>query len=498
MRYPLIIFFLLISTVLDAFSQEILIIKKGIDHYELKPYLKKWKGENPKSADTPPHVLDLDGSYEDIGYNPSKKGRYWYQFSIDHRSESDQLYLVLLGSNYASDLKLFTSESSDALYCGHQQALLDRYVERGFLVIPFPKAVGVKEYAVMLEAFLWLSEELIVVTERGLQSHIAKWNGLVLVYLTVFLLLFVGSLAIGLIYKSPLASAYSYYVVITSLALLLELDKLTEWIGYEGGTVIPNIAPIIYSNFCLAMSIYSYLLFREVTMPRWLSIGFKAVIGISVIFIIATIFPDFFEPILIPLVNILQYGGLILLFTATYINRKSKKPIFWFVLGVSLVLFGVVVNDVHLKNWIFWPNSFYIFLISVLVEVILIAVGTFLMVRNRERQLSEARTKNQLLNTNIEKLKSDVNHSMNAYETLAHHRSQNLISVPESYYDNPLSARELQVLLMLSEGLTNQQISDQLNVSRNTIKTHLKHIYAKLGTNKREEAVLKGKDYGLI
>lgn len=55
----------------------------------------------------------------------------------------------------------------------------------------------------------------------------------------------------------------------------------------------------------------------------------------------------------------------------------------------------------------------------------------------------------------------------------------------------PLTDAEYEVLLILSEGLTNEQIAHTRHLSVNTIKTHLKNIYAKLGVRSRTQAVQK-------
>ena len=52
----------------------------------------------------------------------------------------------------------------------------------------------------------------------------------------------------------------------------------------------------------------------------------------------------------------------------------------------------------------------------------------------------------------------------------------------------PLSPQELRVLRLLVAGLSNADIAQQLVVSTNTIKTHVKSIYRKLNVNSREEA----------
>jgi len=54
-----------------------------------------------------------------------------------------------------------------------------------------------------------------------------------------------------------------------------------------------------------------------------------------------------------------------------------------------------------------------------------------------------------------------------------------------------LTARELQLLALLSEGLSNKEIASQLNISFATVRTHLMHIYEKLHVRCRTEAAAK-------
>jgi LuxR family maltose regulon positive regulatory protein len=62
----------------------------------------------------------------------------------------------------------------------------------------------------------------------------------------------------------------------------------------------------------------------------------------------------------------------------------------------------------------------------------------------------------------------------------------------------PLSDRELEVLYLLSDGQTNKEIARTLCVSINTVKTHLKNVYGKLGVSSRRQATAKGKELGLL
>ena len=62
----------------------------------------------------------------------------------------------------------------------------------------------------------------------------------------------------------------------------------------------------------------------------------------------------------------------------------------------------------------------------------------------------------------------------------------------------PLSESELRVLRYLPTNLTGPEIAGELYVSRNTIKTHMRNLYAKLGTHRRAEAVTRARALGLL
>ncbi|WP_020575011.1 response regulator [Actinopolymorpha alba] len=62
----------------------------------------------------------------------------------------------------------------------------------------------------------------------------------------------------------------------------------------------------------------------------------------------------------------------------------------------------------------------------------------------------------------------------------------------------PLSQRELEVLTLISQGSTNREAAARLFISEATVKTHVLHIYAKLGVNDRAAAVATAFERGLL
>jgi len=90
------------------------------------------------------------------------------------------------------------------------------------------------------------------------------------------------------------------------------------------------------------------------------------------------------------------------------------------------------------------------------------------------------------------------------------HRKLTLISAPAGFGKReeppiagqpliePLSKRELEVLQLIAQGLSNQEISKQLFLALDTVKGHNRKIFDKLGVQRRTEAVARARDLGLL
>jgi DNA-binding NarL/FixJ family response regulator len=64
--------------------------------------------------------------------------------------------------------------------------------------------------------------------------------------------------------------------------------------------------------------------------------------------------------------------------------------------------------------------------------------------------------------------------------------------------DLGITRREMEILELVAEGLSNREIAEKLFVSENTVKTHCSRAFDKLGARRRTEAVLMGKKLGLL
>jgi DNA-binding NarL/FixJ family response regulator len=62
----------------------------------------------------------------------------------------------------------------------------------------------------------------------------------------------------------------------------------------------------------------------------------------------------------------------------------------------------------------------------------------------------------------------------------------------------PLSARELEVLALLAEGLSNQEIANRLTIAPGTVKNHVSNVLSKLSVRDRTQAILRAQEIGLL
>jgi len=94
-------------------------------------------------------------------------------------------------------------------------------------------------------------------------------------------------------------------------------------------------------------------------------------------------------------------------------------------------------------------------------------------------------------NTLVDEIESVLNEGKRISPKIAN-RLIKFISQPQFRHLEPsytLTNRELEIINLLIEGLQTKEIASKLGISLQTVKTHTKHIYSKLGTNNRFEAI---------
>lgn len=105
-----------------------------------------------------------------------------------------------------------------------------------------------------------------------------------------------------------------------------------------------------------------------------------------------------------------------------------------------------------------------------------------------------------LKNASVEELADAIRAAKAGKPTLSPEATQILINQTRNPTPSQfnLSARELEVLAQMVEGLTNRQIAEALSISRSTVKFHVSSILAKLNVSSRTEAVALAMQHNLV
>lgn len=69
---------------------------------------------------------------------------------------------------------------------------------------------------------------------------------------------------------------------------------------------------------------------------------------------------------------------------------------------------------------------------------------------------------------------------------------------PQARAELGISPRELMVLREIAAGYSNKEIARRLEVSPNTVKTHVAHLFEKLGARRRTEAINRARELGIV
>ena len=75
---------------------------------------------------------------------------------------------------------------------------------------------------------------------------------------------------------------------------------------------------------------------------------------------------------------------------------------------------------------------------------------------------------------------------------------QSKIENPQSTMLEPLSQRELEILKLITQGLSNREIGERLFLALDTVKGHNRHIFDKLQVQRRTEAIARARELGLL
>lgn len=153
------------------------------------------------------------------------------------------------------------------------------------------------------------------------------------------------------------------------------------------------------------------------------------------------------------------------------ITKNIKVQILQYSLALGLLLF--LLRWLELR-WLIFSHSMEVF--TGLIAMIFTGLGIWLAIRLRKPKVETVTVEKHVF---IEK-EQDFQLNSEAIETLN------------------ISKRELEVLKLMSKGLSNEEIASQLFISLPTVKTHASNIFSKLNVKRRTQAVDEARKLDII
>lgn len=166
--------------------------------------------------------------------------------------------------------------------------------------------------------------------------------------------------------------------------------------------------------------------------------------------------------------------------------KKGFFPAKFYIVAWIPYVVGLVIRTMHGAGWL-PTNQLVLSSIEIggALEIVLLSFALADRIKSLQKENTQIRTQ----------LQEYISQVLNLEKKIESNSSNNTHSpegrIQEIATKNQLTERETDILLQISLGKNNQQIADELFVSVNTIKFHIRNIYEKLNVNKRSEVTSK-------
>lgn len=157
----------------------------------------------------------------------------------------------------------------------------------------------------------------------------------------------------------------------------------------------------------------------------------------------------------------------------------------------------IAVAENERKNAVIAKNESLQIILIVAIALLIVLAYFIIRYYKSKKEAAEERSRKQ-----FEQYQREVDKLRNSIKNRVDKTSRIEVGISQSelnrYLLNPLTERELEVLYLIADGLSNKIIAEKLFVSVNTIKTHLLRIYEKLDVRNRTQATVKAGSMKII
>ncbi len=477
-------------------DDEVLQVEPGFEELFLMPYISEIDMEHPVSDD-PLAAMIIQGVQ-----SGEYKGAYQKLYKIAFYAEDSLVsynFVSKLG-NYATDLYLFYKDSNNQVVKKIFRYNDKTNIDAGWIKearLRLPTIYQDFELYVLGDYNSWTINHWYLTSDIGYSKYINAMSQQATAYLVLVSIFLLFALVGYFILKNKIIGYYAFYLFATSLYIFKELNTLPLEFLYDFPVALNFLNESILSIFLLSVIYYTRSICDPEKSYAFEPIFFKVLVGLTLIsfFIMSFVMNNIWSLVLSYLVN---YGVNAYIIMQLIRNFKNNIALRFFFAGIMIILVLGILMDLQLHGLIDFPSVFYWTIPALILELLLIGIGIIFGLKLRSNELQEAIITNTNLNESVISLEKKVNHSKGAYQTLIANNGNGALNLPQEYLDDPLTQREMEVIQLLNKGYTNQKLADEMFISRNTIKTHLKNIYKKLDVSDREEALEKMRSYGIM
>ncbi len=441
---------------------------------ELKPFLTFHFPES--DHEDPDSIKDETFERLNAGLPAMASEKVWVKFRLGEMEVKKAFVLLSRLGNYANKFTLFY-QVTPGLWTrksySYETPINQREFPVGEAALKIPAGLSSQDIYILMEINHWMTSDWALYTQEGFARHQRILTIQINVYIVVFMLFACFGMAASVLLRNRLTGIFALYALSMGIYILLEANWLSEYIFYGNPAITLQSSQFIFGLLVLATLMYARETIREGNLPKILGLAYKVFIVISIGYMLVGHL-SLGHQLLNTTSVILAYGTTIIIIVSAILNIRSNPTMRWLIGGLVIMALAGILIDLHARNVIYMPSSIYLTIPALILELICVGIGTLLAARLALSKLKLANSQNEHLQNNVNRLKSEINHTLSAYETFVNRSNRGELNVPSKYYDNPLSAREFQILQLLSNGHNNRQIAHELYLSRNTIKTHLK------------------------
>lgn len=402
-----------------------------------------------------------------LGFNDAV---FWFRIDLNQENLKDEEVFLEIDETYLKHISLFNSHN-ELLYSNSASIVTSNYsihLEHPTPVI-YAKVVFAKQSYININAYSKSQFE-----SNKMYSLVQKGGFYVLV-----LLIFVINLLLAYFFRHTIFLWYLFFQLNVSIGIALYDNTLANFVGPDQVSYLLGLnyllTPISCALFCV-----KFLRVKEFYPKMVLVYKILAVLitGIVTVFFITK---DF---------KMLSYSEAFSTFiylstwVLGFLLLKKVPYAKYYVLGYSVLVITGVLYSLSVTYGIhFFPFTINFLKAGVLVEIL---IFTFALMQKAQTVLQENEEMRMQLNDFVKQLKE--NQPKEEHKDLPSLFEDKLFAISDKY---GLTERETDVLLQISNGLSNPQIAEKLYVSVNTVKYHTRNLYEKLDISKRTEITPK-------